>query len=182
MTREISVGSVSAWTVRTRPSFSTPQRRSALVRLSGSMAFGRASCGIGAQCRIFCAMWVTRMIRLIVRTVGVWLFTSAGHAADAPPEIALRQLPVLAQVLKDGVVDLDHAVVGSPDLCDKNAAFVDSLKAQILLQIFGNFTLERVVSDSAGATPPAYPPPFHDRQGAFGLKDRLRISEPMRRP
>src|SRR5437879_5635777 len=136
MTREISVGSVSAWTLRTRPSFSTPQRRSALVRLSGSMAFGTASsCGIGAQCTIFCGMWVVRMIRFIVRTVGVWLFASAGHAADAPPEIALGQLPVLAQVLKDGVVDVDNAVVGSPDLCNKNAAFVDSLKAQILLQI-----------------------------------------------
>ena len=67
------------------------------------------------------------------------------------------QLPVLAQVLQEGVVDVDHAVVGSPDPCDKNATFVDSLKAQILLQIFGNFTLERVVSDVQGSPPPPSP-------------------------
>jgi hypothetical protein len=121
------------------------------------------------------------MIRFTVRAMGVWLFAAAVHAADLAPDIGLEQLPVLAHALQDSLVDLDHAVVGTPDPCTRNVAFVDSLKAQILLQVFGNFTLERVASDVQGATPPPYPTPFNDAQKDVGLKDLLRTPEPMAR-
>jgi hypothetical protein len=106
----------------------------------------------------------------------------------AAPGPARELVAVAARNLERGTVDLDQATVvpnvdprvGHARLCRGNARFVASLKAQLLLQVFGAYALEGAASFAQHRPPPPVPTPFGaNGRGDVGLKDLLHAPQPL---
>jgi hypothetical protein len=104
------------------------------------------------------------------------------------PEPARSLVDGTARNLERGTVDLAHAriepgsdgAIRHAGLCTGDARFVASLKAQLLLQVFGNYALESAAGWTRHQSPPEVPSPF-DTNGRddVTLKDLLHAPEPL---